>query len=392
MATKKRKRKPVLSRNAWLIPILGTALIGLVAALWMLFHPSGQGTGREGADDFGAAIRSIADRRGDSASNRREDDPIRKEAGMFVRSWRLEVPDRRTMEATCSDLEAEAVRWEASSVAANSVSDLEREVRIAFDVEVFEVTVAVVPQKREPTPTPTPAPTATPTPRPPPPPGATGRLAILLDDAGQKMDLIPRMAALDPRIAVAVLPFLPSSSETAVALHRAGHELWLHLPMEPMGYPDDQPGLGAVFVSMSEDEVRMTVRSALNNVPHVVGVNNHMGSRATADLRTMTWIMQEIKGRGMAFIDSRTTVKTVAETAARSQGIATGRRDVFLDNVRSTRAVRAQLDEAVYRSLIDGEAIAIGHLNEVTVSLLEQDLGTLGSRGVTLVPPTELLR
>jgi polysaccharide deacetylase 2 family uncharacterized protein YibQ len=127
-------------------------------------------------------------------------------------------------------------------------------------------------------------------------------------------------------------------------------------------------------------------------VPHVVGVNNHMGSRATEDLRTMTWVMQELRGRGMWFIDSRTTRRTVALDAARAVGVPAARRHVFLDNERTERAISAQLAEAVYRARMDGEAIAIGHLAAPTVAVLERELPGLSERGADLVRPGELVR
>jgi polysaccharide deacetylase 2 family uncharacterized protein YibQ len=117
-----------------------------------------------------------------------------------------------------------------------------------------------------------------------------------------------------------------------------------------------------------------------------------MGSRATADLRTMTWVMQELRSRGMSFIDSRTTTATVAEDAAAAQGVPSNRRHVFLDNERSADAVRRQLDEAVYRCRLDGEAIAIGHLTEITVRVLAGELPGLSERGADLVRPSDLVR
>jgi len=374
-----------------LMPILGVALIGLAAALFMLLGPSDQGGDAPAQNgDFADVIRRTAARRGDLEERRREDDPIRKENGVFVRTWRLTFPDREALEGMQADLSAEAARWGATVTIDEAA---EPRIRIDFGTEAFEILPEVAPAMPRPTPTPAPpTPTPTPTPRPALPQDARGVLAILLDDGGQTMHLVSRVAALPGAVGVAVLPFLPKSSETAVTLERAGHEIWLHLPMEPTGYPATKPGPGAVLVSMSEDEVRMTVRSALNNVPHVVGVNNHMGSRATADLRTMTWVMQEIGARGLAFIDSRTTVETVAETAARAQGVPTGRRHVFLDNERTAAAVRRQLDEAVYRARATGSAIAIGHMAPVTVSVLEEELPGIERRGVTLIPPSKATR
>jgi polysaccharide deacetylase 2 family uncharacterized protein YibQ len=162
--------------------------------------------------------------------------------------------------------------------------------------------------------------------------------------------------------------------------------------MEPENYPAADPGPGAILVSMDTESIRQTVHTALNSVPFAVGVNNHMGSRATADLKTMTWVMQELSARKVAFIDSRTTPSTVAEEAARAQGVPVARRHVFLDNTRSEKAVRRQLDEAVYRCRLEGEIIAIGHVDEVTIKVLAADLPGLADRGADLVKPSDLTR
>jgi polysaccharide deacetylase 2 family uncharacterized protein YibQ len=175
-------------------------------------------------------------------------------------------------------------------------------------------------------------------------------------------------------------------------MHRSGHEVWLHLPMEPEPSSGGKPGPGVVLVSMSDGEVRTAVHSAIDDVPHAVGMNNHMGSKATADLRTMTWVMQELKARGLSFIDSRTTRNTVAEEAARAQGVPTGRRHVFLDNQRNPAAIRRQLAEAVQRCRMEGEIIAVGHMAQVTVGVLQQELPKLKKRGADLVPPSKLVR
>jgi polysaccharide deacetylase 2 family uncharacterized protein YibQ len=106
----------------------------------------------------------------------------------------------------------------------------------------------------------------------------------------------------------------------------------------------------------------------------------------------MTWIMQELKSRDMAFIDSRTTVHTVAEDAARGQGVKVNRRHVFLDNQRDPASIRSQLDEAVYRCRMEGEIIAIGHLDHVTLEVLSEELPGIAARGADLVKPSELVR
>ena len=370
--------------------VFGVALIGFLAVIWWLAgHGPESGPGFEG--EMEDRIEALAARYGTSKVTR--DDPIRKVDGVFVRTWRVVMPDVDAVESFVADLTEEVVARQAAFEPVEPEPGDAARVRIDVGVEAFDLhleidasRVAVV--TLQPTPSPSPAPT--PTVRPTLPADARGRLAILLDDAGQTTDLVARATGLPDEVGIAVLPFLPKSSETASAFDRAGHEVWLHLPMEANG--GENPGPGAVKVDMTPTEVRIAVHSALTSVPHAVGVNNHMGSRATADLRTMTWVMQELSVRDVAFLDSRTTIRTVAEDAARAQGVPTGRRHVFLDNERTRAAVMTQLEEAVYRARADGQAIAIGHLNPVTVGVLEDQLPGLSRRGVDLVRPSALMQ
>jgi polysaccharide deacetylase 2 family uncharacterized protein YibQ len=354
------------------------------------------GAGPDAAvDGIDVRLREAAERHGVGSEAIDADLEIRKVGEVFVRSWRIVFPEPAARQEFIAEV---AMLGETSGIVVGEpAAEVGGTISLRLDhgVEAFELDLRV--SRRQPTytrpesiaaPTPQPSPTAMP--RPSPPPGARGRLAILLDDAGQKIDLVPRAAALPEAVGIAVLPFLPSSTESAVALHAAGHEVWVHLPMEAVGGAD--PGPGALLTTMSDHELHDAVFMAVNNIPHAVGVNNHMGSLATADLRLMTAVMQDLSVLGLAFLDSRTTVDTVAEQAARFQGVRSGRRHVFLDNDRSSAAIREQLEEAVYRALTEGEIVAIGHLNEVTIGVLEAEVPRLAGRGVNLVRPTDLLR
>jgi polysaccharide deacetylase 2 family uncharacterized protein YibQ len=390
---RKRSRKSTPA-GFWTSPawIAGAAIV-LILALWWALQSQGPESLR--GDSIEDRLRSLAETHGVAAGDLEVDQQIRKVDGVFVRTWEVRFPSTAAREefiasvVILADEEAVSVGEPEAEVGRvvglridHGVEAFDLRLRVARTARVVSGTTAPVP------PTPTERP-PTPTPRPAPPPGSTGKLAILLDDAGQKLDLVPAAERLPNEIGVAVLPFLPYSTESAVAFHEAGHEVWLHLPMEAVG--DNDPGPGALMTSMSDAELGDAVFMAINNIPNLVGVNNHMGSLATADLRMMTWVMQDLAAMDLAFIDSRTTVETVAEEAARAQGVKTGRRHVFLDNERTPAAIRTQLDEAVYRALTEGQIIAIGHLNEVTIGVLTDELPALKSRGVTLVRPTALL-
>jgi len=127
-------------------------------------------------------------------------------------------------------------------------------------------------------------------------------------------------------------------------------------------------------------------------VPGAVGVNNHMGSAATADARVMRAVARVLSRHGLFFLDSRTTDATVAEKTAEQASVRSVSRRVFLDDVASEDAVRAQLDELVRRARQQGDAVAIGHPYPVTLFVLEKELPTMGERGVRLVRVSELAR
>ena len=217
------------------------------------------------------------------------------------------------------------------------------------------------------------------------------RLAIVLDDAGASMDIVREIQELPSSVAVAVLPNAVRSAEVARGLGALGREMLLHMPMEPVGNQGPGPGEGAVEVGLPADEIRLRVEHALGVVAGARGMNNHMGSRATADQAAMRAVMAVLRARGLYFLDSRTTSDSVAERVAREEGIPALRRDVFLDVVSEPDAIRRALEQAVARARAQGSAVAIGHVHPLTIEILAHELPRLGP-DVRLVRPSQLLR
>lgn len=222
--------------------------------------------------------------------------------------------------------------------------------------------------------------------------GGTPRVAIVIDDLGNELAAAERIARWQAPVAGAVLPDLRWSAASAQALTGGGKEVLLHLPMEPAGYPRVRPGPGLVLRSQSDAEIAKMIEEDLATVPGAIGVNNHMGSAATADPRVMRAVVGVLSRRGLFFLDSRTTDATVAEKTAEDASVPAVSRRVFLDDVATEDAVRAQLAELVRRAREEGHAVAIGHPYPVTLSVLEKELPLLGSRGVRLVRVSELVK
>jgi len=197
-------------------------------------------------------------------------------------------------------------------------------------------------------------------------------------------------------VTFSVLPDLPFSSEVAEEAYRRGEEVILHLPMEPESEGHGSQAVGPepteLRIGMRAGQVASTVNGMLETVPHATGVNNHQGSRATADRALMQELMPLLHARGLFFIDSRTTAATVAYDAAERSGVRAASRKVFLDDTATRDAVLGQLDLAVRDAMRDGSAIAIGHPHPATIAALAEGVPRLKSRGIRLVFASDLVR
>jgi polysaccharide deacetylase 2 family uncharacterized protein YibQ len=240
-----------------------------------------------------------------------------------------------------------------------------------------------------------PRPPVSPSPRPyleaARPPLSVARIAILIDDLGNDAAAVDRIARWRHPFSAAVLPALSGSARAARQLEASGVEVLLHLPMEPRGFPSVRPGPGVLLRAQSDEELGSTLESDLDTVPGAVGVNNHMGSAATADPRVMRAIMRVLARRGLFFVDSRTTETTVAEAEARAAGVPAVSRRVFLDGVATGEAVEKSLAELASRARRDGFAVGIGHPHAATLTVLERELPRLEREGVRLVKVSELV-
>ena len=220
---------------------------------------------------------------------------------------------------------------------------------------------------------------------------ASPQLAIILDDLGYDRAAADALLALPFPLTVSVLPHLPLSSEVAEEAFRRGDQVLLHLPMESEAdgaTPEDIE----LRVGMDAGQVQQALEGMLQTVPHAIGVNNHQGSRATADPALMAALMPALYQHGLFFIDSRTTAATVAYVAAERSGVRAASRKVFLDDTPTREAVLQQLDLAARDAQRDGSAIAIGHPHPATIAALSEGVPRLASRGVRLVFASEVVQ
>lgn len=216
------------------------------------------------------------------------------------------------------------------------------------------------------------------------------KVAIIIDDIGYHLDIAEQIMNLNFPVAISVLPFLPHTHIVAEKAKEKGFTVLLHLPMEPHNSNTD-PGKGAIFTTMNEQEIRAKVSANLEEIPYSDGVNNHMGSKATEDNYLMRIVLNELKERNLFFIDSMTSPNSVGYKLSKEMGVKTAQRTVFLDNEQDIDYIRNQVTILKDSALKYGNAIAIGHPYCNTIEVLREIKLILTPVGVVIVPLEELL-
>jgi polysaccharide deacetylase 2 family uncharacterized protein YibQ len=216
-------------------------------------------------------------------------------------------------------------------------------------------------------------------------------IAIIIDDLGSDNPRHERVVQLPGAIACSFLPMNYATVRLAKIAHSYNKEILLHLPMESVA--NNPMGPGGLSLDMTQHEFVWALQQDLESVPHVIGVNNHMGSLLTQHPGHMLWLMEEIRKNGkLFFVDSRTTHASVAMTVALEEGVPSLQRDIFLDNDRHYDAVRKQFLKTIAKAKRTGTALAIGHPYDSTIAVLEEMLPQLEDMGVKLVPVSTLFK
>jgi polysaccharide deacetylase 2 family uncharacterized protein YibQ len=211
-------------------------------------------------------------------------------------------------------------------------------------------------------------------------------IAICIDDLGEDIAGTDKAMALPRAVAMSFLPYAETTPFLATEAARKGHEILAHVPMEAVGAID--PGPMALKVGAPDAAARLAWNLA--RVPGLVGINNHEGSKFTADAAALTPVAETLAARHLFFFDSRTGPDSKVVAVSHMFGVESAGRDIFLDDVASEAAIDQQLEDLVAHARQTGVAIAIGHPHDLTLKLLAAWLAR--DHGVTLVPLSEAIR
>lgn len=215
-------------------------------------------------------------------------------------------------------------------------------------------------------------------------------VALIVDDLGYDQNIAEKFIKLDVELTFSILPHSPFQQEIARLARAKGLEIMLHLPMEPVEYPEVNPGPGALLTSMSPDELINQFEKNLNTLPNVKGVNNHMGSKLTAESNQMYQIFSILKQKGLFFIDSRTTADSLGKPSARLFLVPFAQRDIFIDHQQDPDFIRNQIKDLIRIAKQNNEAVGILHPYATTYRILREMLPDLQNE-VQLVPASKIV-
>jgi len=224
--------------------------------------------------------------------------------------------------------------------------------------------------------------------------GKKARVAIVIDDFGQhNTSGVREILSLGIPVTCAVMPNLENTRSQAEDASKMGHQVIVHLPLEPIRGKKSWLGPGSVTTNQTEDEIKSTVKEDFDSVPYAVGFNNHMGSAATANARVMRSILQVAREKEFFVLDSKTTGKTTIPNLAKQLGITCIGRDIFLDETKSPEHVKKQLLKLSQKALDKGSAVAIGHVGQggkITARALEEMIPVIEKMGIEFVYLSEI--
>ena len=219
-------------------------------------------------------------------------------------------------------------------------------------------------------------------------PHDTAYIAIIIDDLGNHLGRGQTAIALPAKLTYAILPHANYTHQLAELAHLGGKEVMLHMPMANLG----PMGPGGLTQHLTETEFYQTLEQAIEQIPHLKGINNHMGSQLTQQTQQMNWLMSQIKQRQLYFIDSRTTADTVALAAASARQIRSSSRDVFLDNDPTFDGIDQSFKILLAKARRDGTGIAIGHPHQATLDYLAMVIPGLAAQAVELITVSALIQ
>lgn len=224
------------------------------------------------------------------------------------------------------------------------------------------------------------------------PPQKQGKIALIIDDSGYSRHDCEKLAQIQVPVTISILPQLAHSKEVDACASGQGKEVMLHMPMEPHVFKEKYPVDYFIKTNMSSAQIVKRLSDALLSVPHAAGINNHEGSKATEDSRVMYIVFKELAKRGLFFVDSRVTNKSVCKVLAEKLDLPFTGRDIFLDNINEKSAIEKEFANLAAKAKSRGTVIAIGHARTKSWPVIIEQVKALSEEGYEFVTVRDMIK
>ncbi len=216
------------------------------------------------------------------------------------------------------------------------------------------------------------------------------KIAFIIDDIGYDLSSLNELLTINAPITFSILPYSPYARDAAEKLRCAGKEIMLHLPMEPYDYPDKDPGIGALFLWMNEEEIINQIKKDIEAVPYISGVNNHMGSRFMENENKLGIVLNQLNKEGLFFVDSLTTKHSKGKKLAKGMGLRFASRDLFIDNNQDFTIILQNLTNPLKKRNQWKSLLIVCHPYPCTISALKDAVPKIKAEGISIVPASDL--
>ena len=215
--------------------------------------------------------------------------------------------------------------------------------------------------------------------------------SIIIDDLGNNFDRGKSVIHFPAPVTLAILPKTQFSASLANLAHSHNKEIILQLPLQPIANHDHSPG--TLNLHLTHQEFLSELKSNIESVPYIQGINNHMGSLLTMHPGHMNWLMKEVSAIGdLYFVDSRTSIKSVANTIATENNVPSLERDVFLDPDYKPDTIKKQFQRFINIINRQGHGIAIAHPHPRTLQFIKEHLSELEDNDIELITLSQLIK
>ncbi len=213
------------------------------------------------------------------------------------------------------------------------------------------------------------------------------RIAIVITDLGLSGAATETaIQQLPGSVTLSFSPYAKGLDQWANLARAAGHEVLLDLPMEPLDYPEQDPGPYTLLTSLDPKQNLFKMQWLLSRATGYVGVTNHMGSRFTTSGPDLKPVLEQIKARGLLFLDSRSSDQSVAARMAKDTGMAWAINNRFIDPTASRDAIDNELGEVQKIAKRAGYALAMGSAYPVTIERVAAWIPKAEAAGFAIAP------